>query len=97
MSDNEFRTNHTREWRCGDVRHAIDPGFIHFRKIETILGPNGMAVEDDQFENFPLICLTASVTSEFNTSTARQCSFGARQTTSQLWARYSPRGEGKPK
>ena len=49
----DFRNDHTSAWRAGNVRHTIDPGFVHFRKIETILGENGMKVIDDQIRKLP--------------------------------------------
>ena len=48
-----YRKAHTPEWRAGIVRHVIDPGFVHHRKIETILGAPGMSVIDDQIKNLP--------------------------------------------
>ena len=36
-----------------NVRHSIDPGFVHVRKIETILGPGGMSIIDDQIRRLP--------------------------------------------
>jgi hypothetical protein len=48
-----YRDQHTPAWRSGNVRHSIDPGFVHVRKIETILGPSGMSVIDDQTRRLP--------------------------------------------
>jgi len=48
-----FRTKHTSEWRAGDVRHTIDPGFVHFRKIQTILGERGMQIVDERIRSLP--------------------------------------------
>lgn len=50
-----YRKDRTPQWRAGIVRHAIDPGFIHHRKIETILGAPGMAIIDEQIRNLPEI------------------------------------------
>gem|GEM_PF-1218489 len=49
----DFRFNHTTEWRAKPIRHTIDAGFVHIRKIETILGEQGMTVIDDQIRKLP--------------------------------------------
>jgi len=48
-----YRKDRTSQWRAGEVRHTIDPGFVHHRKIETVLGPQGMVVIDQQIKNLP--------------------------------------------
>jgi len=48
-----YRKGRTPHWRAGEVRHTIDPGFVHHRRIETILGPHGMAGIDQQIESLP--------------------------------------------
>ncbi len=50
----EFRTDHTPEWRAGQVRHTIDPGFVHFRKVESVLGAGGTKIIDEQIRRIPL-------------------------------------------
>ena len=53
VSDWSFRKGHTPEWRAAIVQHAIDPGFVHHRKIETILGPPGMSIIDELIGKLP--------------------------------------------
>jgi hypothetical protein len=53
VSDWSYRKNYTPEWRAAIVHHAIDPGFVHHRKIETILGSRGMSIVDEQIRNLP--------------------------------------------
>ena len=53
VSDWSYRKNHTPKWRAAIVQHAIDPGFVHHRKIETILGSSGMSIIDEQIRNLP--------------------------------------------
>jgi hypothetical protein len=53
VSDWSYRKDHTPEWRAAVVHHAIDPGFVHHRKIETILGSQGMSIIDEQIRNLP--------------------------------------------
>jgi hypothetical protein len=51
--DWSYRKDHSPEWRAAIIRHSIDPGFVHHRKIETILGSAGMAFIDEQIRNLP--------------------------------------------
>jgi len=43
----------TRAQRCEDLSFTIDPGFVHRRKIETILEAKGVEVIDDLMRQFP--------------------------------------------
>jgi hypothetical protein len=53
VSDWSYRKDHTPEWRAAVVDHEIDPGLVHHRKIETILGSQGMSIIDEQIRNLP--------------------------------------------
>ena len=48
-----FRSDFTPEQRTADMRLTIDPGFVHYRKIQTVIGATGMAVIDHAIEDFP--------------------------------------------
>lgn len=39
--------------RIQSVEYTIDPGFVHKRKIETIIGPTGMRMIDDAIRRLP--------------------------------------------
>ena len=53
VSDWSYRKDHSPEWRAAIVHHVIDPGFVHHRKIETILGSSGMSIIDEQIKKLP--------------------------------------------
>lgn len=39
--------------RATDLGHTIDPGFVHHRKIQTIIGQKGMDFIDDAINKLP--------------------------------------------
>lgn len=41
------------EQRAADMHLTIDPGFVHYRKIETLIGTDGMRHIDDSILNLP--------------------------------------------
>ncbi len=43
----------TIEQRSLPLEHTIDPGFVHKRKIQTILGQQGMKIIDDMISKLP--------------------------------------------
>jgi len=43
----------TIEERSLPLENTIDPGFVHKRKIETILGEKGMCLVDEAIHNLP--------------------------------------------
>lgn len=47
------RTNLTPAQRSTPLNHTIDPGFVHHRKIQTILGPPGMEIIDNAIRALP--------------------------------------------
>jgi hypothetical protein len=48
-----LRENLTSEQRTADMRLTIDPGFVHYRKIETLIGPTSMAHVDHEIARLP--------------------------------------------
>jgi len=48
-----FREEETPETRSLDAALTIDPGFVHHRKIQTILGPEGMPSVNDLINRIP--------------------------------------------
>ena len=48
-----IREKLTPSQRATPLRHTIDPGFVHHRKIQTILGPQGMSVIDNAIKDLP--------------------------------------------
>jgi hypothetical protein len=53
MAKNSYRNHTTREFRALPLRLSIDPGFVHRRKIQTIIGDGGMNVIDDMINRLP--------------------------------------------
>jgi hypothetical protein len=51
----DLRTDLTPEQRSADMRLSIDPGFVHHRKIETIIGAEGMKFVDRAIERLPAL------------------------------------------
>ena len=49
----KFREDLSREQRCLELEHTIDPGFVNRRAIETVLGPAGMKVIDGMIQSLP--------------------------------------------
>ncbi len=49
----EHRAGLTVEQRNADMRLRIDPGFVHTRKIETVIGPEYMKLLDDEIRRLP--------------------------------------------
>lgn len=47
------RDSLTSEQRSTSLIHTIDPGFVHHRKIETILGPSNMMIVDERIKSLP--------------------------------------------
>ena len=48
-----LRDHTTREQRCEDLGFTIDPGFVHRRKIETIIGGEAVKIIDGLMSEFP--------------------------------------------
>lgn len=48
-----FRENETPESRSLDAKFTIDPGFVHQRKIQTILGSKGTSIINDLVKKIP--------------------------------------------
>lgn len=48
-----IRTDLTSAQRAVELKHTIDPGFVHHRKIQTILGVKGMKVIDKVIKDLP--------------------------------------------
>jgi len=48
-----IRTQLTSKQRSIELKHTIDPGFVHQRKIQTILGQKGMEIIDRAIKNLP--------------------------------------------
>lgn len=48
-----IREKLTPAQRATPLRHTIDPGFVHHSKIQTILGPQGMAIIDNAIRDLP--------------------------------------------
>jgi hypothetical protein len=48
-----IRSELTPEQRALSPEHTIDPGFVHRRAIETVLGPDGMRYVDDTIRQLP--------------------------------------------
>jgi hypothetical protein len=51
--ENFLRANLTPEQRALPLEHTIDPGFVHRRAIETVIGPTGMKAIDDAIKSLP--------------------------------------------
>jgi hypothetical protein len=49
----DLRTELSPEQRTADMRLSIDPGFVHHRKIQTLLGPTGMQYIDEAINQLP--------------------------------------------
>ena len=50
---NPIRNDLTPAQRATPLAHTIDPGFVHYRKIQTILGPEGMEIIDNEIRRLP--------------------------------------------
>lgn len=48
-----IRKSLTPEQRSVELKYTIDPGFIHHRKILTILGEKGRSIINDQIDRLP--------------------------------------------
>jgi hypothetical protein len=48
-----IRDKLTPAQRAAPLIHTIDPGFVHHRKIQTILGPQGMQLIDEGIRQLP--------------------------------------------
>lgn len=53
MPSESIRNYLTSEERSLPLVATIDPGFVHKRKIQTILGPEGMKIVDDMIRELP--------------------------------------------
>jgi len=53
MASESIREDMTPEERSLQVESTVDPGFVHKRKIQTILGPEGMGLVDDLIRRLP--------------------------------------------
>ena len=53
MGEGNFRTSITSEVRSLPLRPTMDPGFVHKRKIQTILGSPGMELIDGMISRLP--------------------------------------------
>jgi len=49
----DLRTELSPEQRTADMRLSIDPGFVHHRKIQTLLGQDGMKYIDEAINQLP--------------------------------------------
>jgi hypothetical protein len=49
----DIRNTLTPSQRALSLKLTIDPGFVHHRKVQTILGPEGMSVIDKQIAQLP--------------------------------------------
>jgi hypothetical protein len=50
-----IRDELTTEERALVPEHTIDPGFVHRRAIETVLGPEGMRYVDETIRQLPAL------------------------------------------
>jgi len=50
-----LRTDFTPEQRSADMRLTIDPGFVHHRKIQTVIGAAGMTFVDKAVDDLPAL------------------------------------------
>jgi len=50
-----LRADFTPEQRSADMRLTIDPGFVHHRKIQTVIGTAGMAFVDKAIAELPAL------------------------------------------
>jgi hypothetical protein len=48
-----YKEHTTTEERSLGLSHTIDPGFVNRRKIQTLLGQNGMSIIDEAIKNIP--------------------------------------------
>ena len=55
MDTESIRDYLTSEERALPLEPTMDPGFVHRRKIQTVLGPQGMQVVDDLIRRLPLV------------------------------------------
>ena len=53
MSTELFRTQTSKAFRTRDIRLVIDPGFVHTRRVETIIGARGMQLVDNLVRDLP--------------------------------------------
>jgi len=53
MSNKTFREASSENFRALDLRLTIDPGFVHRRRIQTVIGDGGMGVIDDMINRLP--------------------------------------------
>lgn len=51
----DLRVDLTPEQRSADMRLSIDPGFVHHRKIETVIGAEGMKFVDRAIAGLPAL------------------------------------------
>ena len=55
MVGESIREYLTPEQRALSLEHTIDPGFVHKRRIQTILGPPGMEIIDKMIAGIPAV------------------------------------------
>ncbi len=55
MAQNSYRSRTSEELRTLDLRLTIDPGFVHRRRIQTVIGDGGISVVDDMIKNLPSV------------------------------------------
>lgn len=55
MAQTSYRTKSTGELRTLDVRLTIDPGFVHRRRIQTVIGDGGTGVVDRMINDLPVL------------------------------------------
>ncbi|MBW2664198.1 MAG: hypothetical protein JRD93_20040 [Deltaproteobacteria bacterium] len=53
MTNTSIRDYLTSEERSLPLEHTVDPGFVHKRKLQTILGPEGMRIVDEMISRIP--------------------------------------------
>ena len=53
MPKDSFHTYTTAESRALDLRLTIDPGFVHKRRIQTVIGDGGISVIDKMIADLP--------------------------------------------
>lgn len=49
----QFRRDHTTAERVTDARMVVDPGFVHHRKIQALVGPAGIEIINSTIDKIP--------------------------------------------
>ena len=53
VSSSTIREELSPEQRAADMCLTVDPGFVHYRKIETLIGADAMRHIDGSLRNLP--------------------------------------------